>query len=300
MKRVVSVSIGSSKRDHTATVNVLGEEVHIERIGTNGDIARAIDIIKSLDGKVDAFGMGGTDLYFVAGHKRYLLRDSIKIARAAENTPIVDGSWLKGIIERRAVEYIRDEKGVQLRGRNALVVCAIDRFGMAEALAESGCNMRYGDLAFALGIPFWLRSLRALDLAATILMPVISWIPIKYLYPTGKEQDVIKPKYREAYEWADIIGGDCHFIKRHMPEKLEGKIIITNTVTADDVEAFRKRRVKMLVTSTPELDGRSYGTNVLEAVLTAVTGKKAEELGVEKVLELMGQVGFIPRIEYLN
>ena len=115
MKRVVSVSIGSDKRDHQAEVELLGEKILIERRGTNGDIKKAIDLIKELDGKVDAFGMGGIDLYLVCAGRRYLLRDAKKILLAAENTPIVDGSGLKNTLERRIIaqlaETILDFKG---------------------------------------------------------------------------------------------------------------------------------------------------------------------------------------------
>ncbi|HHY47941.1 MAG TPA: quinate 5-dehydrogenase [Firmicutes bacterium] len=300
MKRVVSVSIGSSRRNHVAEVTILGEQFRIERIGTDGDIQKAISIIKELDGQVDAFGMGGTDLYFVAGHRRYLLRDAIKIARAARKTPVVDGSALKGIIERRAVEYIRDELNMQLRGKKAMVVCAIDRFGMAEALEASGCQMMYGDLAFALGIPIWLHSLKVLEYLALVVMPLLSFVPIKYLYPTGKEQEVIKPKYGYAYEWADIIGGDCHFIKRHMPDDLSGKMIITNTVTRDDIEAFRSRGVATLVTSTPEIEGRSFGTNVIEAILVVLLGKHSDRPTPREYASMLDTIGFKPRVKKLN
>ena len=59
MKRAVSVSIGSSKRDKAVEVNLLGEQVRIERIGTDGDMEKAALLFKELDGKVDAFGLGG-------------------------------------------------------------------------------------------------------------------------------------------------------------------------------------------------------------------------------------------------
>jgi hypothetical protein len=38
MKRAVSISIGSSKRDKAVVVELLGEQVSIERIGTDGDM----------------------------------------------------------------------------------------------------------------------------------------------------------------------------------------------------------------------------------------------------------------------
>ncbi len=41
MKRAVSISLGSSKRDKRVQLELLGEPVVIERIGTDGDMERA-------------------------------------------------------------------------------------------------------------------------------------------------------------------------------------------------------------------------------------------------------------------
>ena len=84
MKRVVSISLGSSKRNGKVTENFGGEAFCIERIGTDGDKNKAIQLIRDLDGTVDCFGMGGTDLYIYAGNKRYTFRESAKIAAAAK------------------------------------------------------------------------------------------------------------------------------------------------------------------------------------------------------------------------
>ena len=51
MKHVVSVSIGSSKRDHKIEVELLGEKILIERRGTDGDLERAAQMLKELDGE---------------------------------------------------------------------------------------------------------------------------------------------------------------------------------------------------------------------------------------------------------
>jgi hypothetical protein len=39
------------------------------------------------------------------------------------------------------------------------------------------------------------------------------------------------------------------------------------------MEQFRERGVQHVLTTTPILDGRSFGTNMLEAALTAVADK---------------------------
>ena len=70
MKHVVSISLGSSSRNHSVEAEFLGEKFKIERIGTDGDKKKAIQLIEELDGKVDAFGMGGID-YICIGKKKY-------------------------------------------------------------------------------------------------------------------------------------------------------------------------------------------------------------------------------------
>ncbi|NLS44263.1 MAG: quinate 5-dehydrogenase [Firmicutes bacterium] len=300
MKHVVGVSLGSRRRDHKAQITLLGETFIIERRGTDGNVGKARELIRSLDGKVDAIGLGGTDRWFFMGDKRYTLKESDRLAKTAKITPVADGSMLKGVIERRAVEYIRDNEGIPLKGKNAFVVCALDRFGLAFALAESGCNLKIGDLAFALSVPIFMSALSTLRVVADVLMPILTHMPISVLYPTGKSQEEIVPKFTQVYQWADIIGGDCHFIKKHMPQDLSGKIIITNTVTRDDVEAFRSRGVKTLVVSTPEFEGRSFATNVIDAVLVALTGRRPEDFEPSDYLDVITELEFRPRIEVLN
>lgn len=63
MKKIISISVGSSARDHTTRHTFLGQECEISRRGTNGDFQKAIELYKELDGKVDAFGAGGVEFF---------------------------------------------------------------------------------------------------------------------------------------------------------------------------------------------------------------------------------------------
>lgn len=300
VKRVVSVSLGSSRRNHRVEVEILGQQFSIERVGTDGDLQRAVQMIRSLDGEVDAIGLGGVDLYLVAGKRRYMLRDASMMARAASVTPVVDGTGLKNTLERRTVRYLHDEGILQFDGATVLMVSALDRFGMAEALQEAGAKLILGDVVFALGIPIPLRSLSTLGGLLRVLAPVVCRLPMTMLYPTGKKQDEITPKYGRLYQEADIIAGDLHFIRRYMPDDLPGKVIITNTVTRDNVDEFRQRGVRLLVTTTPEYEGRSFGTNVLEGVLVALLGRQPEDLIGGEYEQLLDDMQLEPRVEYLN
>ena len=97
--------------------------------------------------------MGGIDIYlYRKNSKRYILRSALPILRAAVKTPIVDGSGLKNTLERRVVQFVNDECGISLMDKKILLVCGLDRFGMAETLESLGGKVTYGDLIFALGI----------------------------------------------------------------------------------------------------------------------------------------------------
>ncbi|RJX27333.1 MAG: quinate 5-dehydrogenase [Dethiobacter sp.] len=295
MKQVVSISLGSSKRDHAAEVKLMGQSFSVQRRGTDGDMEKMIRFIRENDGKIDAFGLGGMDLYIQAVDRRYTLREAQKVADAAKLSPIVDGSGLKNTLERRVVEYLVKETDIFAERKKALVVCAMDRFGLAQSLEKVGCEMRYGDLIFVLNIPVPLNSLHTLAFIARLIVPVIRLLPMSMIYPTGEKQESSRPRYPRFFLDADIIAGDFHFIKRYMPEELPGKIIITNTVTSSDVEMLRRKGVKMLITTTPEIEGRSFGTNVMEALLVAFTGSK-KELKPEEYQLLLEELEFKPRV----
>ena len=189
MKRVVSVSLGSSSRDHRAQIELLGEHFDIERIGTDGSIDRALEKLRALDGTVDAIGLGGIDVYLYAGTKRFALRDGLRLLEAVKITPVVDGSGLKNTLERAAVQYLRDRLGVHLEGRKVLMVSALDRFGMAQALVDAGANVMFGDFIFALDLDKPVRGLAEFEALAEKYLPDACKLPFQFFYPTGKKQD---------------------------------------------------------------------------------------------------------------
>lgn len=298
-KRVVSVSIGSSKRNSKAEVTLegLGETFTLERIGTDGSWEKAIELVKELDGKVDAFGLGGADLYVFAGSRRYTFRDSARMAAAAKQTPMLDGSGLKHTLERNAVRQL--DAHIGWKGKKVLIPSAVDRFGLAEAMSEAGAEVLYGDFIYGLGINFPIYRLSLLQKIAYVLLPIITQLPFKWLYPTGEKQEKQVLDWRQKYfEWADVIAGDWHFMRRFMPPKMEGKIILTNTTTEEDLEFMRSRGIKTLITTTPRLQGRSFGTNVMEAFIVAVAGK--HPLSEQEYLSYIEKLGLGPQVTELQ
>jgi hypothetical protein len=300
MKRAVSISIGSSQRDKAVEVELLGERVQIERIGTDGDMEKAALLYKELDGKVDAFGVGGADLGVMVADKWYPLYSVQPMVRYVNQTPIVDGAGLKNTLENHVGPFMEAQIKPYLDevGRKAFITLGVDRWGMTKSFLDGGYECVFGDIMFGLGLPIAIRSEKSLKTLASILMPIVGRVPFEWVYPTGEKQESRDPKWEEYYQWATVIAGDCHYIKRHMPHRLEGKVIVTNTTTSDDVKLFKEAGCKYLVTSTPVLEGRSFGTNMMEAALIAASGK-GRKLTRQELNQLLDQLGFEPQLQEL-
>jgi hypothetical protein len=298
MKRVVSISLGSSHRDHAVEVDLLGERIRIERIGTDGDMARAQQMYHELDGKVDAFGVGGTDLSLRLDDKVYPLYSVLKLVEGVSKTPVVDGGGLRYVLDRRVMQYVEAQIGAEISPKTAMITSAADRFDIARSFDAAGYDVVYCDLMFALGIPIPVRGIKNLKRLASVLLPILAHLPFSMLYPTGEKQRQNQPKFVSYYQRPSVVAGDFNYIYRHMPARMDGKVIVTNTTTAEDVEMLRKAGVRYLVTTTPRLEGRTFGTNVMEASLVALAGK-GRPLTSAEIEEMLTKLDFHPTVQKL-
>jgi hypothetical protein len=271
MKRAVSISLGSSKRDKSVKVNLNGQEILVERIGMDGDVPKAARMYAELDGKVDAFGVGGVDLYLRLDEREYPLHAALKLVSGAKQTPLCDGRGLKHTLERRVFQLAKSQLG-EVRFKQSFVPVAVDRIGLAEAVAEVAERTVFGDLMVALGVPIPIYGIPSFKRVARIMLPIVSYFPMSMLF-YGSDGAEHEPKYAKFFEESDLIAGDFLFMRKYMPSSLKGKTVLTNTTTEENIALFKERGVKMVITTTPRYDGRTFGTNMTEAMLTAYAGK---------------------------
>jgi hypothetical protein len=296
VKHIVSVSLGSSRRDKRSEIEIAGERFLIERIGTDGDLRRFQSLFAELDGKVDALGIGGADLHIWVGNRRYTFRSIQKLVSVAKKTPVVDGSGLKNTLEREAVRWLQAHGIIDFSRSTVLLVAAVDRFGMAQELARCARQVIYGDFVFAIGLPIPIRSYRTVEWLGRMLLPIITRLPFQWFYPTGEKQEQRTPRAPHLFQQADVIAGDWHYIRRYMPDQLPGKRVITNTVRRADVELLQQAGVAQLITTTPVIEGETFATNVMEGVIVALTGRHPDELTAQDYLDMLHRLGWQPGV----
>lgn len=293
MKHAISISLGSSKRDKSVKVNLNGQEILVERIGTNGDIEKARQMYLDLDGKVDAFGVGGVDLYLRLDDREYPLHAALKLVSGVKQTPLCDGRGLKHTLERRVFQLIKSQLG-DVRFKQAFVPVAADRAGLAEAVAEVAERTVFGDLMVALGVPIPIYGIPAFKRVARVMLPIVSHFPMSMIF-YGSDGAEHEPKYTKYFAESDLIAGDFLFMRKYMPTDLSGKTIVTNTTTEDNIALLKERGVKRIITTTPRFDGRSFGTNMNEAMLTAYAGRR-RRLSDDELNGLIDELGIRPTL----
>lgn len=300
MKRVVSISLGTSKRDKKHEVEILGEMFTIERIGTDGDMAKFSQMFRDLDGKVDALGVGGADIYVTVDQKRYAFKEILHLIKDVVVTPVVDGSGLKHTLERETIKTLQQDGTVDFKKEKVLLVSAVDRFGMAQALSELCPDIIFGDFLFGIGVKIELTSYEQVRKLGSLILPLVTNLPFKWFYPTGEKQEERKPKYPEIWAGRTFLCGDWHYIRRYAPEDLKGKTILTQTLRKADLEWLKSAGATRAITTTPVMGGETFATNVMEGVIVAITGKRPEQLTERDYLDTLKRLDWKPNVISLN
>jgi predicted amino acid dehydrogenase len=280
MRRIVSISLGSARRDYQFTTIILGQAVEVRRIGTNGDVAMAAALVREYDGNVDAIGLGGVTPIFRVGAARYPHHEALKIAAGARRTPVTDGSGFKATLERWAVQRANEIQRGMFNYRRILITSGIERYSMAQALSQYESELRFGDPIIHSGLRFLPppRSLKQLELYAATTLPITALLPYKILHPVALGTEGHDTRAEKLFAWADIIAGDFAYIRRFAPHDLRNKVILTDDPSPDEIADLRERGLATLVTMAPPLTGPDgapvsrpfVATDVLEALAIAI------------------------------
>ena len=277
MKTVVSVSLGSSSRDHRAQVDAARRAVrHLARRHRRLDRARDRSSCTRSTARSTRSASAGSTSICTPGRSATRCATACGCWRRSKPTPVADGSGLKNTLERAAVRVRARRPRLELRGRKVLMVSALDRFGMAQALVDAGADVLFGDFIFALDLDKPVRDLAEFEAARREVSAgrVQAAVPVllsdRAANKTGRRSrntpsTTTKPTSSPATTTS--CASSC-------PTGSTAKLILTNTVTENDIAELRARGAAQLVTTTPDFGGRSFGTNVIEAALLAMLGKR--------------------------
>ncbi len=302
MKEIISVSLGPSSRNYEFRTQMFGEEIRVRRFGADGDVAAARELVARFDGQADAIALSGMSRWFRVGRRTYEQQQIAQIAAAAGETPVVDGIHLKRTLERWAVgQMVRQHRDL-FAHKSVFVLSGVDRYAVAQVLGRVADRLCFGDPIFHLNLPLALCSFKLLERYADLVLPSLCRGPYRKLAPVGAEQEQRAPRGSKYFAQADIIVGDFALIRRFAPDDLRGKVIISDSLSARDVDDLRERGVESLITLTPPLDANHpfVGPAVLEAAFVSFMEPPPAEPTDDDFLNLIPASGLQPHFTVLN
>jgi predicted amino acid dehydrogenase len=273
-------------------------------VGCGGDVERARALITEYDGKVDAIALEGMPAQLELGTLRRSHAAGSTLASAARVTPVVDGSGVRGGMERWGVTLAdRAEPGIWAEKR-ILMAPGLNHTGLAQALRTHSAVVRYADplIYFALPDLPGVGSKQTLDQVATFTLEQLRDAPFRRIVPQpGKPGTLRDPK---PFLWADVIAGDIGAIRRYAPDKLPHKTVVVNSASEDDIADLRERGVSIVVMIVPSVEEhaarRGMGDAVIEAVLAALRSNPNLPLTENTYLDLLADIDWTPEIRYLQ
>lgn len=299
MKKIVSISLGKAEHDYEFTGNFLGKKFQIKRVGCDGNIDLVKKRVKEYDGQVDVIGLGGISAYFKIGNTVHIHQEAQSVIRQAKKTPIADGRGLKSILQSWTVRSINQRLKDLFNYENVLFLSGVAQYEMAQVMQEYTNNFSFCDPLIHFNTPYVLDSINALEYYAAASMPVLTRMPYSWFYPKGWDGDQWKPLLiGKPFEKAEIIIGDYTYIRHYTPSMLPNKIVVTDSVDEAGIALLKKRGVRTIVTTVPDLFKQRIDINVMHALFAAFLDKKPQEITENDYLEIIDKANIEPRVIY--
>ena len=299
MKSIVSISLGPSDLDLKFRTKFLGQQFQVERIGTENDLKAAERLVTHWRDKVDALGLGMVKDHYWVGTNHFHQRDTARLEKLAGGTLVSTGARLREIVQEWSLRAAQAELDNFFNNAKVLFLSGTTNYRLASVMAEFTQNLTFADPVLQLGIPRLLNSLKALELYATGSAPVRRFSRERVSLPSlapGRlvNQFLLKKAVRDA----DVIVAPYHQLERYGAGELEGKTVLTSTVSPERLQALKDRGVRMVLDCSIQLFEQTVGLNVIEAMILAALGKPASQISHDDYLEIFTSLDLKPRILY--
>jgi predicted amino acid dehydrogenase len=299
MKRIASISLGPFSLDCDFKAEFLGHDFEVVRIGTDGDFKAAKKLVAEWQGKVDAIGLGLVHDHYNVGTHYFHQRGTAKLEKLAGETLVTTGARLREMVQEWSLRSAQLELNGFFQNAKVLFMSGTTNYRLASVMAEYTENLSFADPVLQFGAPSLLHSLKALERYAAGSDPVLRFDPDGKLLPSLAPAKIVnKALLKKAVRDADVVVAGYHQLERYGPEELDGKVVLTSTISPERLEALKERGVRVVVDCSIQLFEQTVGLNLVEAMILAALGKPAEDISHDDYLEIFTDLDLKPRILY--
>ena len=295
MKKVVTVTLGSSKQDFEFKTEFLGQSFSVRRLGADMDTGKAWELMRRQQASADAIGLGEISDHYHVGLRTIINKDTQHLTNVVTRVPVTTGATLRRLLQVRAIRYVQKELGSYFNNNLVLFLSGMRNYDMAVALSDYTKNLSFADALFQTGAPTMLTSLEQLELYAKGSELMLS-------SATGRALEASLLSFKNnrvasVVEKSHVIVGTFAEIKAvGSPANLEGKTLITSAVDDERMAFFTKCKVNLVVDVSPKLFDKVVGINTIEAMILAALDKRQEEVSDDDFDEILDELNITPRL----
>ena len=306
MKQIINISLGPGSDDYELKVDFQGQKFIIQRIGVDGDLDRASELMLTWNKQADAIGLSGIQFPYTIGSRKMPDRKTARLLKEARqlSTPVTVGSLLRDVSHEWSLRHAHFIFGGNyFTNARVLFFSGMANSKIARVMQEYTPNLQFADPLLEEGIPRLMSSYNELELYASRLKGALKWLPgrrtVTSVGPLKQAGDYL---LRRAVEKAQVLVvpyyGFYRYLEQFSADELRGKIVITTTAYPDRVAYLKEKEVGVIIDSTPKLFDRVIGVSVLEALLMAALQLPDEEESSDDLLEVISEMEMEPRIIY--
>jgi predicted amino acid dehydrogenase len=295
MKKVVNVTMGSSKKDFGFETRFLGQLYQVQRLGADKDPKKAWELLRRQQANADAIGLGEVADHVHVGTTTIVNRDTQKLTKVVTRVPVTTGAKLRRLLQVRAVRYVQRELGSYFNNNIVLFMSGMRNYEIAVALSDYTKNLSFADPVFQAGSPVLLSSLGQLELYAKgneFVAGQRTWRMLEKSLAGLKNLRVAN-----AVGKAHVIVGNYDEIRAvGTLANLHGKTLITSAVDDEQLTFYKQCKVNLVIDISPKLFDHVVGISTLEAMILAKLERRAEELADEEFEEIIDELDLKPRL----
>ncbi len=295
MKKVVTVTLATSKKDFEFKTKFLGQEFQVRRFGADKDSSKAWELMRRQQANADAIALSDMPDHYHVGLRTVINKKSQHLMQVVTRVPVTTGASLRRLLQVRAVRYVQKELGHYFNNNLVLFLSGMRNYDMAVALSDYTRNLSFADPVFHAASPLLLSSLEQLELFAKgkeLLPDVVPGEFLKSVLGTLKNKIVANAVARSHV----IVGTFREIQAVASGGNLEGKTLITSAVDDEALAFFAKQKVNLAVDVTPKLFDRVVGISTITAMILAATGKAESELTDHDFEEILHELDIKPRL----
>jgi len=295
MKKVVTVTLGSSKQDFEFKTEFLGQPFSVRRLGADNDTGKAWELMRRQQATADAIGLGEISDHYQVGLRTVVNKETQRLMNVVTRVPVTTGATLRRLLQVRAVRHVQKELGNYFNNNLVLFLSGMRNYDMAVAMSDYSKNLSFADAVFQTGAPTLLGSLDMLELYAKGSNLVLNNTPGEVL-----ESSLAGFKRRRvavAVAKSHVVVGTFGEIKAVTESgNLVGKTLITSAVDEERLAFFREQKVNLVIDVSPKLFDKVVGINTLEAMILAALEKPPEEVSDDDFSEILDELNITPRL----